>query len=231
MKPNTAMVLAAGFGTRMGDLTRDCPKPLIPAAGRPLIEHVLNHAAAAGIARAVVNLHYRGDQLRAYLAGRQQPDILFSDEQPTIMDTGGGIVHALPLLGDKPFFGINSDAIFAGANPFQVLSDAWDPNRTDCLILLVPREKALAYTRPGDFFLDDAGLRRRGDAETAPLVYAGAQIVSPNVFAGMAAEPFSMNIVWNRLLAAGRMTAVVYPDPWVDVGTPEGLAEAARVLT
>lgn len=226
------MILAAGFGTRMGALTRDRPKPLVRAGGRPLIDHVLDHADAAGVTRAVVNLHYRGAQIRSHLAGRTQPTIAFSEEQPEILDTGGGVVHALPLLGDKPFYGANSDAVFAGANPFDVLADAWDPKTADSLLMLIPVENAHAYTREGDFFLDDGpyGLRRRGDAPRAPYIYGGAQIISPDVLADVPDGPFSMNLIWNRLLAKGRLSAVVYKDAWVDVGTPDGLTEADSVL-
>ena len=231
MNLDTAMVLAAGFGTRMGTLTRDRPKPLLPVAGRALIDHVLDALAEAGIRRAVVNLHYRGEQIRAHLSGRRRPEIDFLEE-PEILDTGGGIAHALPLL-DREFFAVlNSDAVFAGPNPIQILRAAWEPERMDALMLLVPRTRARAYTRIGDFFLPEDGKApvRRGEAASAPYVFTGAQILSSRALADTPAGPFSLNLVWDRLLACGRLAAVTWPGDWVDVGTPEGLIEADRLL-
>lgn len=232
MTVGTAMILAAGFGTRMGALTQHRPKPLLPVAGRALIDHALDLAAEAGIGRAVVNLHYRGDQIRAHLAGRATPSVAFSEERPDILDTGGGLVHALPLLGDDPFAVLNSDAVFAGPNPVRALAAAWDAARMDALLLLVPTGCARAYTRTGDFFLpaEGAAPARRGDAARAPFVFTGAQIVAPGALDGAPAGPFSLNLVWDRLLAAGRLSAVTWPGEWVDVGTPEGLEEAGRRL-
>jgi MurNAc alpha-1-phosphate uridylyltransferase len=226
------MVLAAGFGTRMGALTRTRPKPLLTVAGRTLIDHALDHVTDAGVRRAVVNLHYLGAQIRAHLAGRAEPEIAFSEEAPEILDTGGGVRQALPLLGAGAFYAINSDAVFAGPNPLGALADAWDPARMDALLLLVPAARARAYTRPGDFFLDAEGgpPRRRGAAPSAPFVFSGAQILSHGAFEGALRGPFSLNLVWDRLIAEGRLAALTYPGDWVDVGTPEGLAEAERAL-
>jgi MurNAc alpha-1-phosphate uridylyltransferase len=228
---DTAMVLAAGFGTRMGELTRDRPKPLLPVAGRALIDHALDVVAEAGLRRAVINLHYRGEQVRAHLAGRRVPEVAFSDEAE-ILDTGGGVVRALPLLGKRPFAVLNSDAVFAGPNPVLTLAAAWAPGRMDGLMLLVPAARARAYMRAGDFFLpaDGAAPVRRGEAAAAPLVFTGAQILSPAALRDAPAGAFSLNLVWDRLLAEGRLAAVTHPGEWVDVGTPEGLAEADRVL-
>ena len=230
--PDSAMILAAGFGTRMGALTRARPKPLLTVAGRALIDHALDAAVAAGVRRAVVNLHYLGGMIRAHLAGRTTPEIAFSEESPAILDTGGGVVHALPLLGPGAFFVLNSDALFAGRDPLAVLAGSWRPERMDALLLLVPGSRARAYTRAGDFFLDADGgpPRRRGAAPIAPLVFSGAQILTPRALDGEPDGPFSLNLVWDRLIGAGRLAAVTYPDAWVDVGTPEGLAEAERAL-
>lgn len=232
MSLTTAMVLAAGFGTRMGDLTRTRPKPLLRVAGRALIDHALDAAADAGVRRAVVNLHYLGAQIRAHLAGRTAPEISFSEEAPAILDTGGGVVQALPLLGPDGFYAMNSDAVFAGHNPLGVLADAWEPGRMDALLLLVPVVCARAYTRTGDFFLDaDSGPpRRRGAAAAAPLVFSGAQILAPRAFEDAPNGAFSLNLVWDRLISEDRLAAVTYAGSWVDVGTPEGLAEAERAL-
>lgn len=228
--PDVAMILAAGLGTRMRPLTDDCPKPLLPVAGRALIDHALDHVAAAGARRAVVNLHYLGDRIRTHLAGRAVPEVLFSEEQPLVLETGGGIVQALPLLGPVPFYLVNSDAVWAGPEPLPILAAAWDPGRMDALLLLVPRTRARGYTRPGDFFLAAEGASPgwRGTRHTAPMVYSGAAILDPRVFAGVAPGSFPL---WDALRPRwGRVAAVTYPGQWVDVGTPAGLAEAETAL-
>lgn len=227
--PDTAMILAAGLGTRMRPLTDHCPKPLLPINGRPMIDLVLDHAAAVGVRRAVVNLHYLGGMIRDHLAARAVPEIMFSDEQPEILETGGGIVKALPLLGPAPFYTINSDAVWVGPNPLEALAAAWDPMRMDALLLLLPRERARGYTRLGDFFLSNEGDTPvwRGEAETAPMVYTGAQIIAPGVFSNAPRGPFPL---WDALAAWDRVAAVTYTGGWVDVGTPAGLAEAEAAL-
>ncbi len=227
--PSAAMVLAAGFGTRMGALTRDRPKPLIPVAGRALIDHALDHVRDAGVPRAVVNLHYRGDQIRAHLAWRTAPLVAFSDEAE-ILETGGGIVRALPLLGPDPFFTLNADAVWTGPAPLPCLAAGWDATRMSALLHLVPRSAAIGYTRSGDFFCDaDGRLSRRGVAAVAPYVFTGAQIIAPAAFADAPDGAFSTNLIWDRLIGQGRLFGVVHAGTWVDVGTPEGLllAEAA----
>jgi MurNAc alpha-1-phosphate uridylyltransferase len=226
------MILAAGHGTRMRPLTDACPKPLLPLGGGAMIDLALDHAMAAGVRRAVVNLHYLGDMIRDHLAARAAPEILFSDEQPEILDTGGGIAQALPLLGASPFYTVNSDAVWVGANPLAVLTAAWNPERMDALLLLVPHGQARSYIRSGDFSLSGEGdaPTRRGDGETAPLVYTGAQIIAPGAFADAPKGAFSLNLVWDTLLARGGLAAVTYPGGWVDVGTPAGLAEAEAAL-
>lgn len=227
-----AMILAAGFGTRMGHLTKDRPKPLLDVAGRTLLDRTLDHAAEAMIREAVVNLHYRGDMIRGHLAGREQPTLRFSEELPDILDTGGGVVRALPLLGEGPFAVMNSDSIWAGPNPIAELARLWDPSRMDTLLLLVPIERTEAYTRVGDFFLSNDGEApiRRGDAAMAPYVYSGAHITRPEAFRDAPAGAFSLNLVWDRQLAAGRLSVAVYPGRWVDVGTPDGLDAARRLF-
>lgn len=225
--PDTAMIMSAGFGTRMGALTADRPKPLLPVSGKPLIDHALGYCAEAGVARNVINLHYRGDQIRNHLAARG--DIVFSDEAE-ILDTGGGVAQALPLLGDAPFYTLNSDAIFIGPPPLKALSAAWMPDQMDALLLMVQREAAIGYTRAGDFSLDDGRPVRRGEATSAPCIYAGAQIIKPGAFSGAPKGAFSTNLIWDNLIMAGRISAVVYDGGWVDVGTPEGLKLADAAL-
>jgi len=226
------MVLAAGFGTRMRPLTNTRPKALIPLRGRPMIDYALDHLASAGVVRAVVNLHYRGEMLRAHLSSRRRPEIRFSEEYPKILDTGGGILNALALLGPAAFFAINTDTIWTGPNPLERLARAWDGTAMDALLLLVPRGQALGYTRSGDFFLDGEGAepRRRAAAPEAPFVFTGAQILSPRAFDGFRPGAFSLNSVWDRLLDRGLLRAVIYPGPWIDVGTPESLDLAEAVL-
>ncbi len=223
------MILAAGLGTRMRPLTDTCPKPLLPLGGRPMIELALDHAVAAGVRRVVVNLHYLGGMIRDHLAARKVPEILFSEEQPEILGTGGGIAKALPLLGAAPFYTVNSDAVWVGPNPLEALAAAWNPERMDALLLLVPRERARSYTRPGDFFLPREGDVPiwRGDAEAAPMVYTGAIIIAPGVFATAPRGRFPL---WDALTAWDRVAAVTYAGGWVDVGTPAGLAEAEAAL-
>lgn len=230
-QPRAAIVLAAGFGTRMRPLTDDRPKALLEVGGRPLVDRAIDLCEAGGVRRVVVNLHYRAAQMRAHLEGRRRPEILFSDETGAILETGGGIAHALPLLRPGAFFALNADSIWTGPSPIPALVSAWRPLEMDALLLLVPRAAALGYARPGDFRLgEDLRPVRRGADETAPLVYSGAQIVKPSAFEEAPRGAFSMNVIWDRLLAAGRLGAVVHAGGWVDVGTPEGLALAQRAV-
>ncbi|MDF2232496.1 nucleotidyltransferase family protein [Albimonas sp. CAU 1670] len=233
--PERAMIMAAGKGTRMGELTRTTPKPLLPVGGRPLIDHALDRAAEGGAREAVVNLHHLGEQIRAHLGGRTRPRVAFSDESEALLDTGGGVRKARPLLGEAPVYVLNSDAIWTGAAPLPTLAGAWDGARMDALLHFVRREDAIAYTRAGDFFLEDVagGVGRpvrRGAAASAPYIYASAQIIRPAAFDGFPDGPFSTNLVWDRLLEAGRLFAVVHEGAWVDVGTQEGLAAAEALL-
>ncbi len=228
--PHTAMVLAAGLGTRMRPLTNDRPKPLIEAAGRALIDRSLDCVEEIGVTRAVVNLHYFPEMVRGHLAGRDTPRIEYSDETGELLETGGGIVRALPLLGNDPFVVINSDNIWLGASALQPLIDAWQPDKMDVLLLMVPVETAIGYTRSGDFSLDDdQRLIRRGSRPSAPLVFSGAQIIKPSAFESAPEGPFSLNVVWDKIIASGRASGVVHHGGWCDVGTPDGLrlAEAA----
>ncbi|MGF1447438.1 MAG: nucleotidyltransferase family protein [Pikeienuella sp.] len=223
------MVLAAGFGTRMQPLTLTRPKALVEVAGRALIDHALDRVAEASVPRAVVNLHYLGDQIRAHLAGRHRPAVLFSEEAPAILETGGGLQQAWPLLATSPVFALNSDAIWAGPNPLSCLLAGWD-GRTPRLLLL-PRGRARSHAGPGDFFIDaDGRLTRRGEAAAAPFVYTGAQIIDREAFEGAPPGAFSLNPLWDRLIAQDRIRGCVYPGTWVDVGTPEGISTAEAAL-
>ena len=227
-RPDSLMIFAAGFGTRMGALTRDRPKPMIDVAGQPLIDHALALGAAAGIGRIVVNLHYKPEALRAHLAGR---GVALSEETPDILDTGGGLRRALPLLGAGPVFTLNSDAVWTGPNPLARLAAAWAPDRMDALLMLVPAAAARGHAGTGDFLPDAEGrlTRTTGGAGRA-LVYTGAQIIRTDGLADVADRVFSLNLLWDRMIAEGRLFGLTHPGGWADVGTPEGIPLAEAML-
>lgn len=226
MRPLPLMLFAAGFGTRMGALTADRPKPLIPVAGAPLIDHALRLAQKAGAAPIVVNLHYRGAQIVEHLA--HQP-VQFSWERERILETGGGLRAALPLLGSGPVMTLNSDAIWTGENPLRQLLDAWQPDRMDALLLLAPAEQALGHSGTGDFLLDAEGRISRAKGAAAP-VYLGAQILKTEGLGAIPDEVFSLNRLWDAMIAKGRAYGVIHRGGWCDVGKPEGIAEAEDML-
>ena len=222
--PGAILLFAAGFGTRMGDLTRTRPKPLIEVAGRPLIDHALALADAAGIARKVVNAHYRAEQIAAHLAAR--PDIAVSLEEPEILDTGGGLRHALPLLAADPVFTLNTDAVWTGPNPLATLAQGWDAGRMDALLLLVPPARAHGHRGAGDFAIAADGALTRGPGP----VYTGAQIIAAAALDGLPDGPVSLNAAWDVLIARGRLFGALHPGGWCDVGHPGGIAEAEAML-
>lgn len=225
-QPRSLMLFAAGFGTRMGALTADRPKPLIEVAGRPLIDHALDLADAARIGRVVVNLHYRGEQLAAHLAGR---GVALSWERERILETGGGLKAALPLLGPGPVLILNSDGVWTGANPLEELLAAWDGARMGALLLLLPVAAARGRDGRGDFALDGEGRISRG-AGGEDQLYVGASVMDPAALEGISDEVFSLNLAWNRLIAEGRAYGVVHRGGWCDVGHPAGIAEAEAML-
>lgn len=223
-----AMVLAAGLGTRMRPLTDARPKALLTVAGRSLLDRALDHARDWGATRAVVNVHHFADQMRAALAGRRDLEVVISDETDALLETGGGVLRALPLLGPAPFLTLNADAVWTGASPVAPLA-AGPAEGDGALMLLARRTAAMAYGRPGDFDLIDGRPARRAGA-VADWVYTGAQVLRPAALAGAPSGPFSLNLVWNGLLAEGRLAAALHPGGWVDVGTPAGLAAAEVAL-
>lgn len=228
--PARGMVLAAGRGTRMGALTATTPKPLLRVAGKALIDHALDHLVMAGATRAVVNLHYLGAQIRAHLGDRAAPRIVFSEEED-LLETGGGVVRALPLLGAGAFYTLNADAVWTGAEPLGALAAGWDGARMSALLHLVPRHDAIGYSRAGDFLIAaDGRLTRRGAALFAPYVFTGAQIITPEAFAMAPSGVFSTNLIWDQLIDEGRLFGVIHDGAWVDVGTPEGLLLAEEAL-
>ncbi|ETX27911.1 nucleotidyltransferase family protein [Roseivivax isoporae] len=221
--PDAVMLFAAGFGTRMGALTADRPKPLIEVAGRTLLDRTLDLVRAVAPARVVVNAHYRAPQIVAHLAGR---DVTVSVETPEILDTGGGLRHALPHLGPAPVFTSNTDAVWTGPNPFETLAAAWDPARMEALLLTVPEHRATGRQGPGDFTLGPDGRLTRG----GPQVYTGVQILATDRLAAIPDRAFSLNRVWDAIARDGRLYGTEHPGRWADVGHPDGIARAETML-
>lgn len=232
--PRTAMVLAAGLGKRMRPITDQIPKPLVPIAGKPLIDRGLDRLAEAGVERAVVNVHHLGHLLVDHLAGRERPRIVVSDETDALLDSGGGVVRALPLLGSAPFYILNADTFWIddGAPSLERLALAWDPQRMDILLMLCDFASATGHTGGADFLIDGAGRLSRASSRpgaTDGFIYAGAGIVSPAAFAGAPAGPHSLNRYFDAAIASGRLFGLVMRGRWITVGTPDaiGPAEAA----
>lgn len=229
MVPETAMVLAAGLGTRMRPLTDHTPKPLIKVAGTALIDYTLDRFARAGVKRAVVNVHYRADQMEAHLKHRRAPEIVISDERALLLETGGGLKKAARHLGQAPIFCTNTDAILvdgAGAEPCAALGAAWRDEAMDALLMLAPIALASGYDGAGDFTLGAGGALDWRSGEAAPYVYTGLQIIRPSLLEGAPDGPFSLRVLWDKARAAGRMRGIVHEGPWMHVGDPQGLALA-----
>jgi MurNAc alpha-1-phosphate uridylyltransferase len=231
--PKRAMVLAAGLGTRMRPFNGQLPKPLVRVGGKALIDYVLDRLAAQGVERAVVNVHHLADQIERHLAQRRQPKIVISDERGELLGTGGGVVKALPQLGDTPFFHVNSDTIWIdGVKPnLARLAEAFDSARMDALLLLAPAASSTGYGGRGDFSMAaDGGLMRRGEREVVPFVYAGAAILTPAFFAGAPPGAFSMSPLFDRAADAGRLCGLRLEGVWMHVGTPEAIQAAEKAL-
>lgn len=224
---DAAMILAAGLGKRMRPLTAAQPKPLVRIAGRPLIDHSLEHLGEAGVTKAIVNVHYLADALEAHLAQRTgSPQIVISDEREQLLETGGGLAKALPGLPD-PFFCLNSDNIWLDGprNVFSELSIAWKPELMDALLLMVPHSRALNYRGKGDFHLDPLGrISRRRSGRIAPFIYTGIQLVSHRLLRDAPEGPFSTNVLWNRAIEEGRLYGVSHTGLWFEVGDPAAIA-------
>ena len=227
-----AMVLAAGLGTRMRPLTDSLPKPLVTVAGETLIDRILDRLAEAGVEEVVVNLHHKADQLSGHLARRQRPRIRESREE-TLLETGGGVRRALPLLGGAPFFVVNGDVLWRNGkrSALDRLAAAWDESRMDGLLLLQRTVSAVGYDGHGDFMLTQDGLvRRPKPGEIPPYIFAGVQILHPRLFADAPQDPFSLNRLYATAAEAGRLGGIVHDGEWYHVGTPEALAEAEEAL-
>jgi MurNAc alpha-1-phosphate uridylyltransferase len=217
------MLFAAGFGTRMGALTKDRPKPMVQVQGRPLIDYALDLVHGAEISRVAANVHYLPDQVRAHLAPLQ---VAISDESDEILETGGGLRKALPLLGTGPVFTLNTDAVWQGEQIISRLGAAWDPDKMSALLLLVPTSHAVGYRGEGDFSLGADGRLARGKG----YVYTGLQIIDPAGLADVHERAFSLNLVWDKMLAEGRLFGTVLAGRWCDVGRPDSIPLAEAML-
>ena len=229
---DTAMVLAAGMGKRMRPLTATTPKPLVRVAGKPLIDHALDRMADAGIARAVVNVHYLADALEAHVKERAAPTVVISDEREQLLETGGGMVKAADLLPDT-FFSCNSDNIWLDGpvNAFTELSDQWDDDRMDALLLMVPHKGAFNYRGKGDFHLDSHGrVSRRRSGRIAPYIYSGIQLLSKRLLRDAPEGPFSTNVLWTRAMEEGRLFGHAFTGSWFEVGTPDMIRPTEAAL-
>lgn len=226
------MILAAGHGKRMRPVTDTLPKPLIEVAGRRLIDRAVDALAAAGVARVIVNVHHLANQMEAWAGSRRDVAIDVSDERSELLDTGGGIAKALPRLGALPFFVLNSDGFWIERGPpaLKRLAEAWDDATMDCLLLLCDPRQATGYDGRGDFLIDGAGRLRRCGGAPGGLAYIGAYIVSPRLFGDLPGRSFSMNVLWDRAIAAGRLFGLRHQGHWLHVGTPEAIEEAERHL-
>lgn len=221
--PAALMLFAAGFGTRMRPLSEIRPKPLIDVAGQPLIQHALDQAADLPYLKIVANAHYLGDQIEAYFDGT---DVVVNREDPEILDTGGGLRNALPLLGNGPLFTLNCDYVWKGPSPLTLLQDAWDPDRMDALLLGIDPSHALGTDSTGDFIVDEEGRATRGSG----LIYAGAQITTTSELMEVPGPAFSMNAVWDRMIVRKRLFMLPYPGRWCVLDRPDAIPLAEAML-
>jgi N-acetyl-alpha-D-muramate 1-phosphate uridylyltransferase len=228
-----AMILAAGLGLRMRPLTETVPKPLVELAGKPLIAYALDRLKGASVEQVVVNVHWLPEQVESWARAQAAPEILISDERDELLETGGGVAKALPLLGDAPFFVLNSDSTWIeGAKPaLERMREAWRPAVMDGLLLVCPTAHTVGYCGQGDFHLEPEGrLVRRAPGQVAPFVFAGCYLAAPQLFASAPEGPFSMNVLWDRALAAGRLHGLRHDGVWLHVGTPDAIAPAERAF-
>ena len=232
--PRTAMVMAAGLGKRMRPLTATKPKPLIEVGGKPLLDHVLEKLRTAGVKKVVVNVHYLADAVEAHLVSRSHGlEVVISDERKLLMETGGGLVRAEPLIDCDPFLAVNSDNLWIDgpADTLKLLASHWDDSRMDALLLLVPLARAENHKGMGDFHMDRTGrLRRRDRGHVAPFVFTGVQMVSKRLLREAPEGPFSTNILWDRAIEQGRCFGAVHQGLWFDVGTPKSIPMTEAAL-
>ena len=228
--PDSAMIMAAGLGLRMRPLTLTTPKPLIKVGGKALIDYGMEKLKAAGVKKVVVNKHYLPDQIEVWAKAQTGISVSTSDESDEVLETGGGIARALPLLGNKPFYVLNSDCFWteAATPALQRLCEMWDDSKMDCLLLLCDPARTTGYRGSGDFVIEDDGRLTRKTQNA--LIYIGAYIVHPRLFEAAPAGTFSMNVLWNKAIAAGRLYGVEHHGHWFDVGTPESISAAEALL-
>ena len=231
-RPTRAMILAAGLGTRMRPLTETTPKVLVEVAGHGLIDRILDRLEEEGVETVVVNLHHLGDRVAGHLDGRRSPEILFSREEE-LLDTGGGVARALPLLGEAPFYVVLGDSLWLNG-PTSALArmrGQWDGEAMDGLLLLHATVCAFGYDGPGDFMLEPGGaIARRSENLVSPYAFAGVQLLHPRLFAAAPRGPFSMRLLWDRAMAGGRLHGLVHDGEWFHVGSLEGRAAAEAFL-
>lgn len=218
--PTAILLFAAGLGTRMAPLTNTRPKPLVDVSGKPLLDHAL---AQCGGLKTIVNAHYFAEQIHTHLAGK---DTIVSDESDKLLETGGGLKRALPLLDSNPVFTMNTDAVWRGSNPVKCLQDAWQPEKMDALLLMIPTSQAVGHNGSGDFNIDSEGHLSRGD----DYVYSGVQIIRTDGLTAISETAFSMWALWNDMLAKGTMYGAVYGGQWCDVGRPDSIPVAEAML-
>jgi len=225
--PHTAMIMAAGLGKRMRPLTATRPKPLIEVSGKALLDHALEKLRVVGIKKIVVNVHYLADALEAHLTSRDHGlEVVISDERDRLMETGGALVQAAPLIDCDPFLALNSDNLWIDgpADTLKLLASHWDDAKMDALLLLVPQARALNHKGMGDFHMGRTGrLRRRERSHVAPFVFTGIQIVSKRLLRDPPEGPFSTNLLWDRAIEEGRCFGAVHQGLWFDVGTPQSI--------
>jgi MurNAc alpha-1-phosphate uridylyltransferase len=231
--PHKAMVLAAGLGVRMRPLTLTMPKPLVSVAGQPLLDHVLDKLAGAGVTEAVVNVHYLPDQIIEHVKTRSRPHVMISDERDQVLGTGGAVVKALPLLGDAPFFHLNADTMWIDGvrSNLARLAETFDPERMDILLLMAPTASSIGYSGRGDYsMLPDGALRKRRENQVVPFVYAGAAIMSPALFADAPAGEFSLTKMFDRANEQERLFGLRLDGVWMHVGTPDAIQAAEEAF-
>jgi N-acetyl-alpha-D-muramate 1-phosphate uridylyltransferase len=233
VRPSKAMILAAGLGQRMRPMTERMPKPLVSVAGRPLLDHVLDKLGDAGVREAIVNVHYLPDQIIDHVAGRKRPRVIISDERDRVLGTGGGVVKALPLLGNAPFFHLNADTLWIdGVRPnLARLAESFDPARMDILLLMAPTASSIGYEGNGDYaMLPDGALRKRREHQVVPFVYAGVAIMSPAIFADAPDGEFSLTKMFDAANAQERLFGLRLDGTWMHVGTPEAVGAAEEAF-
>ncbi|MCW9035461.1 MAG: nucleotidyltransferase family protein [Alphaproteobacteria bacterium] len=230
--PKTAMVLAAGMGKRMRPITNIIPKPMVMVAGRTLLDRSLDRLEDVGVRTAVVNTHYLGDRIEQHLKKRKVPQIVLSPEED-LLETGGGVKNALDKLGDEPFFVVNSDAMILNGSQVALkrLAERWNPDEMDALLLLHSTVEAYGYDGTGDFEMDPLGtIVRKQERQIAPYLFTGIQILHPKVFEDTPEGPFSLNVIYTKLIEEGRLFGIDHDGEWFHVGTPEGLAQAESYM-